>query len=201
MKSFLIFTLILVLCSCAATYRPINPKAINYSADDLKDGISISYNYDVLRTTMNNKYAKKEQKKNVRLIAVKITNNTDTAIVINSSAFIYAGENLVNMLSPYVLKHELGQAVPTYIFYALLSLIQYQELSNGTVTKSVPIGLAIGVPIMIGNMVVAGSANKKFRTELTDYDLNGKKIENGETVIGLIGIRDFNYLPLTIKRK
>ena len=79
------------------------------------------------------------------------------------------------MLPPNILKYELGQSVTAYIFYALLSLIQYQEFSNEMVTKTVPIGLAIGSPIMIGDMTVAGSVNKKFQAELTDYDLNGKK--------------------------
>jgi hypothetical protein len=34
---------------------------------------------------------------------------------------------------------------------------------------------------MGGNMIAASSANKKFNTDLNDYDLNGKTIKSGET--------------------
>ena len=47
-------------------------------------------------------------------------------------------------------------------------------------------------------MIAAGSANKKFRTELIEYDIYGKTIKNGETVFGLIGLLSDNYDALKV---
>ncbi|NPV51838.1 MAG: hypothetical protein HPY60_11695 [Candidatus Methanofastidiosum sp.] len=39
----------LFIASCAATYKPINPPSVYYDSHELKDGVKLSYKYDVLR--------------------------------------------------------------------------------------------------------------------------------------------------------
>lgn len=57
----------------------------------------------------------------------------------------------------------------------------------------IPIGLIIGPGIAAGNLIAASSANKKFKNDLREYSLQGKRIPKGETVYGLIEIRANNY--------
>jgi hypothetical protein len=75
--------------------------------------------------------------------------------------------------------------------------------SNGYTeqTSSFPIGIIIGPGIAGGNMLAASSANKKFKQDLLDYNLLGKKIKPGETVYGLLGIRSKIYNSIYIKHK
>ncbi|MGO8055819.1 hypothetical protein, partial [Rhizobium leguminosarum] len=53
--------------------------------------------------------------------------------------------------------------------------------------------------ITAGNMIVAGSANKRFRSELEENNIIGREIKPGETFYGLISISDNSYMPLTMK--
>ncbi len=199
-QNLIICFAILLLGGCAAPYKQINPQSLNYSAHDLVDNISISYQYDVLYYRANKKYAKKEQKRDLKLIAVKITNNSDTSITIGKDAFFYGGDNKIVPVEPIIIKKELGQSTPIYLLYGLLSFLQiYQYDKNGNVS-STPIGLVIGPPIAIGNMAMAGSANKKFYMELLDYNTNQRIIQSGETFYGLVGIRHFNFSALTLRR-
>jgi len=48
-------------------------------------------------------------------------------------------------------------------------------------------------------MLAASTANKKFKQDLLDYNLLGKKIKPGETVYGLLGIRSKMYNSIYIK--
>jgi hypothetical protein len=66
-------------------------------------------------------------------------------------------------------------------------------------SSSFPIGLILGPGLAGGNMIAASSANKKFNTDLNDYDLNGKTIKKGETSYGLIGINSTNFDSIKIK--
>ena len=48
-------------------------------------------------------------------------------------------------------------------------------------------------------MIAAGSANKKLKAELLEYNISGTVIEKGETKYGLIGIRTDTYDALKLK--
>jgi hypothetical protein len=64
---------------------------------------------------------------------------------------------------------------------------------------NIPIGLVIGPGIALGNMFVASGANKRFREELLDNDLENRAIANGESFYGLITIKDNGFMPLSFK--
>ncbi len=78
-----LITGVVLLNSCATGYVTIDPKNQNYASSDEKDNIKIEYKYNVLKK----KYAKKEIKKNINVVAIKITNNSE-----NDQIF---GENMV----------------------------------------------------------------------------------------------------------
>jgi hypothetical protein len=191
--AFVLFT------GCAATYKPINPGLINYAENDLQNGIRFSYKYDMLRERGNNRYSKKEHKHGIKLVAVKFTNNTDTAINISRDIVFFSGQDQISPLEPLMVKNILKQKVPSYLPYLLLTLVTFR-VTNGNSVNVYPIGLILGPAITIGNMAVAGSANAKMLAELNQYNLLHRDIKKGETVYGIVGFPRTGYNPITVKR-
>ncbi|WP_187696336.1 hypothetical protein [Xanthovirga aplysinae] len=161
------------------------------------------YKYDVLREKKNKKYAKKESKKGIKVVGVKITNNTGQALTYNEDLKLFSAGYAISPIEPQFVYGELKQGVPIYLLYLLLtpSKFNYWESENGVVKNqsSFPIGLILGPGISGGNMLVAGTANQNFLKELKTKNLIGKEIKNGETVSGLIGMRNMGYAPLELK--
>ncbi|MCR5887120.1 hypothetical protein LRS06_04875 [Hymenobacter sp. J193] len=58
--------------------------------------------------------------------------------------------------------------------------------------------LPTGPFIAAGNMIGAGTANKNMRNELARYDMTNKVIRPGETVYGLLPLRETNVAPLKL---
>lgn len=193
-----------LLASCAATYKPINPPSINYGAHDLQDGIELSYQYDVLRGKGDNKYANKEYKKNIKVVAVRITNFTDTTINIGRDLVFYSGSNQIFLLEPTAIKNSIKQHTPAYLPFLLLTFLNLTVTHNtptSTSTEVYPIGLFIGPTVTAGNMAVANSANNKLLNELIDYNIFNKELKKGETTYGIIGFKEIGYNPLSVRLK
>lgn len=186
--------IIIVFSGCSTSYRPINPPTLNYNSHDLQDGVELSYKYDVLREKGNKKYANKEIKKGVKLIAIKVTNHTGSVMNMGRDAAFFSGQNQIFPMEPIAVKKSIRQITPAYLPYLLLS---FSFLSVGG--DAYPIGIALGPGLTIGNMLMAGSANKKMLNELYEYNILSRDIQDGETVYGIIGVRDMGYIPLTIK--
>lgn len=188
----------ILLGGCASSYNPINPERLSYKNPEESAALLLSYKYDVLSLAGNKKYPKKERKKGLRLVAIKIENQGFRDIEFNSLNF-FQGDRPVDLLNTYALHKSIKQGVVEYLFYGLIIInISKTETTNGHVntnTTIIPIGLAIAA----GNMIGAGSANANFKKELIKYDLKGKTIPAGESVIGLIGFFSNDYAPITIK--
>lgn len=202
-SSILTLGLLLFLSGCASIYRPINPSTLNYNSHDLQDGIGISYKYGVLSERGNKKYARKEYKKNVKLIAVKITNNTESVINIGKNAAFFSGQNQIIPMEPMAIKKSIKQIVPAYLPYALLTFVNFtvtKTSSSGMPETDVyPIGYGLGPAVTFGNMAMAGSSNRDLLNELYEYNILGRDIQKDETVYGIIGVRNIGYNPLTLK--
>ena len=189
---------ILSLTSCASGYQMIQPERINYVSSKQTEDVKLEYKYNLL----NKKYSKKEYKKGVQLVSVKITNNSDRDLMFGRDIKLaYTNGSEIDPMEREAVFRSLKQSEASYLWYLLLTPLQLNKMdANGQVTSSTPIGLAVGPGIAGGNMIAAGSANKKFKTELMNYDLNGVLIKKGETKFGLVGIRtnSFNSLQLNI---
>ena len=189
------FLLIIFLNSCASGYKIIEPETINYISNNFADNVSLQYKYDLL----DKKYAKKEVKKGVKLVAVKITNNSEKDLVFGKDIkLIYENGNEIYVMENEKVYKNLKQSPATYLFYLLLTPINFyttERNSNGfeEQTSSFPIGLILGPGLAGGNMIAAGSANKKFKSEMMSYNIHGTVIEKGETRYGLIGIKSGSY--------
>ncbi len=200
LKTTLILVAIISLTSCASGYKNIEPSSINYISTNQDKGIKLEYKYDLL----DKKYAKKEEKKGVKLVAVKITNESDKDVMFGRDIKLtYENGNEIFVMENDKVFKTLKQSPASYLFYLLLTPLNlYTSTSDGrttTNTSTFPIGLVLGPGLAGGNMIVAGSANKKFHTELAVYNINGIIIKKGETKFGLIGIKSETFDALRIK--
>ncbi len=195
-KITLLLISVIIATSCASGYKMIEPKSINYVSRNENNGAKLEYKYDLL----DKKYAKKEVKKGVKLVAVKITNESDRDLMFGREIKLTYenGKEIVAMENDKVFK-SLKQSPASYLFYLLLTPLNLYTSSSDGDTSSTPIGLVIGPGLAGGNMIAAGSANKKFKTELLEYNINGTLIKKGETKYGLVGIKSDSFDALKIK--
>jgi len=199
LKIAMLLVISILLTNCASGYKTINPKSLNYNSNSINKDVILNYKYDLLEK----KYAKKETKKGVKIVALKITNHSEKDLIFGKDIKL----TYENGAELYILENEkafnyVKQNTATYLLYLLLAPMTLDKTtSNGhrIETSSTPIGLAIGPGLAAGNMIAAGSANKKFKTDLLNYDIIGAKLGKGETIYGLIGIKSENYDAIKIK--
>ncbi|MCZ4320246.1 hypothetical protein O4H26_14730 [Aequorivita viscosa] len=199
-KITLLLLAIISLTSCASGYKSIQPRAINYISTNVDKGVKLEYKYDLLYK----KYEKKEKKKGVKLVAVKITNTTDNDVMFGRDVkLIYENESEVPVMENDRVFKTLKQSPASYLLYLLLSplnLTVTKTNATGIQKKSTsPIGLILGPGLAAGNMIAASSANKNFKTDLMIYNIYGTVIKAGETKYGLIGIKSESYDALKLK--
>lgn len=195
-KITFLFIAISTLTNCASGYKMIAPKSINYISTNETNNVKLEYKYDLL----DKKYSKKEVKKGVKLVAIKITNNSDKDLMFGRDAKL----TYENGTEIFVMKNEkvfktLKQSPTSYLWYLLLTPLNFYTAENGKQTSSTPIGLVAGPSLAGVNMIAAGSANKKFKTEMLEYNINGTLIKKGETKYGLIGIKSNSFDSLKLK--
>ncbi|RCS26116.1 hypothetical protein DUT90_10080 [Polaribacter sp. WD7] len=195
-KITLLFIVISTLTSCASGYRMIEPKSINYVSTKETNNVKLEYKYDLL----DKKYAKKELKKGIKLVAIKITNNSEKDLTFGRDVKLtYENGTEIFVMDNTKAFTSLKQSPASYLWYLLLTPLNLQTIENGVPTSSTPIGLAIGPGLAGVNMIAAGSANKKFKTEMLEYNINGTLLKKGETKYGLIGIRADSFDSLKLK--
>jgi hypothetical protein len=201
LKVTFLLSIILLLTSCASGYKMINPATLNYMSNNDNKEIKLEYKYNLL----SRKYKKKETKKGIKIVAIKITNGTENDLVLGKDIKLtYANDIELYIMDNEKVFKSLKQSTATYLLYLLLTpmnLYTTKTNSNGfqEQTSSTPIGLVVGPGLAAGNMIAAGSANKKFKTELSKYKIYGTTIKKGETAYGLIGIKSDNYDALKIR--
>ena len=198
--AFFYLSLLFLVTSCASGYKTIQPNTLNYLSSNEVGNVKIEYKYNLL----SKKYLKKELKKQVKLAAVKIKNNSDKDYVFGDNLkIVYSNGTQVDLIENSKVYAMLKQNTPIYLLYLLLTPMRFEvyETTNGfrETTSSTPIGLVIGPAIAGGNMIVAGSANNKFKEELTTYDLMNKTIKSGETKYGIIAINSNSSESLKLK--
>jgi len=188
---------LMLLSSCASRYKRINPETVVYNSISTDNSITMEYKYDVL----TKKYKKKEGKKKLRVVAIRITNRGETEKVIGQDIrFVYQSGAELSLLDHKIIFKSLKQHPATHLLYMLFTPlnIYVSDGYNGS-TSTIPVGLAIGPGLTLGNVLTSSGANRKFRKELEAKSLIGKIIKPGETVSGVIGIAAEGYDPIQIK--
>ena len=195
-KITLLCIVISTLSNCASGYKMIEPKFINYVSTHETDNVKLEYKYDLL----DKKYAKKELKKGVKLVAVKITNNSEKDVMFGRDAKLtYENGTEIFVMENKKVFTTLKQSPASYLWFLLLTPMNLYTAENGQQTSSTPIGLAVGPGLAGGNMFAADAANKKFKTEMLKYNIYGTLIKKGETKYGLIGIKSDSFDSLKLK--
>jgi len=187
------------LSSCASTFKSINPQKIPFSYTENAADVQFSYAYDVLSLKGNKKYVKKERKQNMRVVAVRITNNSEKALRLNENLKLIVGNNPTVPVDPTVVGQTIKQGTWIYLLYLPLNFtIGATTTTNnyGQVETTGGTTLPTGPIISLGNILVASSSNKNFRTELQQFNLIGKTIEPGQTVYGLLTLRGLTTDPI-----
>ena len=192
---------IFYMTSCASSYPGIQPENLSYNSKNIaEEGITMEYRYDLLPK----KYAKKEKREDIRLVAVRLKNNTNKDLVFGEDfKLAFEGGNNVLILSNDKVFDELKQKGAFHLFYLLLSPVTLNKTTNngnGSITTEpiFPIGLIIGPGLAALNLFKASASNKRFKNELKEYNLNGKSLKPGQESFGIIGIRSDSYDALNI---
>jgi hypothetical protein len=199
MNTRLVHLLLIISCifasSCASTYKTINPPSIEFP-DSEKDAV-FSYRYNVLKESRNRKLMKKEDKRHMRIVAVKIVNTTNQTLLYGTNYKIYSMNREVRVLDPETAAIVIKQKVPPYLFYLLFTPMRL-TVTTPDRTSVTPIGFVLGPALAGGNMAVAGNANAKFKKEMIASSIIERPILPGETFYGLIAIQDNQFMPLTL---
>jgi len=197
-KTALFSIIIAALCSsCASSYKAINPSQLNYP--ESSPDANFSYKYNVLKQANNKKLAKKEDKTDIKIVAVKIVNNTGYTLKYGLNYKIYSGNQVVDILPTSEVAPFIKETVPAYLLYLLLTPARLNVSSESGKSSSTPIGYVLGPGLAAINMGIAAGANKKFKNEMDTYSPIDREINNGETFYGLIGIKIADYAPLSLK--
>lgn len=195
---FIIISVIL-LSSCAGPYHAISPGQISYYANSNIDELDFSYKYNVMIERRNKKYARKEVRSGMNLVAVRITNKSSQKLVVKDDITFYSNGQPFIPMEPKVYTNTVKQQAGFYLFYLLLtpiSLNTYDEYGN--TESSTPIGLFIGPGIALGNLIGASQANQNMLREIERENIINKTIEPGQSVSGLMVVPGFASSSLTI---
>ncbi|WP_207425622.1 hypothetical protein [Pedobacter sp. SYSU D00535] len=192
-----------LMCSCAASYKSVYPESIAYVRDNSSPkGVDVGYHHNVLAEKGNKKNHRKELKTGTQLVAVKITNNTDTVLELYKNFNLYSGESPLNVVPLDRTFIQLKQQPAWYLFYCLLTLSTTTSTSTSgpyTTYDSKVNVYPIGIPIALLNIIIASSANKKFKEEMVKYSPNNKTIKKGETAYFLLGITSTTFQPISLR--
>jgi hypothetical protein len=187
---------------CAASYTPIHPEHLaTYQASPAGAPLQFGYQYDALRQRgRNKKYAKKELKHGYHIVAVRVTNTTASEINFSRDAVLYCGDRPVQPVAAQIAAQDMKQGVWIYLLYVLLNpTFTKTTTTNGYVTTSDGTTLYVGPFIAGGNILGASLANANFRRDLENNDLINRNIRPGETVYGLISLREPTVAPLRLE--
>jgi hypothetical protein len=195
-NSFPVIVVAVIISSCAGSYKPIVPSRLSYGSVSESNGMSYAYRHNILTESGNKKYAKREAKGSLKLMAIEITNTTDRTINFNRDIKMYMGDRQVLPVEPSIVYQQLRQRSGLYMLWSLFWVVFTKCDDDGNCSSTpLPVGLVIG----IGNTAAASGANQKFMDELNATDLLTKEIKPGETVKGLIGISSTTSGSISLK--
>ncbi|MBT2556795.1 hypothetical protein J7E24_03290 [Hymenobacter sp. ISL-91] len=191
-----------LLSGCAGSYRAIQPERITSYQPAAPAGapVDFSYRYSALITNgANKKYVKKERKRGYQVVAVQLRNNTANELNFSRDLELSFGDRPIQPVSSMQASEDLKQGVAIYLLYVLLNVtVGNYTTVNGQITEDNRVFLPTGPFIAGGNMLGASAANKNMRNELARYDLTNKVLRPGETVYGIMALRETNVAPLKL---
>lgn len=194
----LVFTMFLF--SCATKYYAVNPAQVTYGNKAEKSDVDFYYRYDVMAAAKNGRQSLKEIRNDIKVVAVKIYNNSSQQITVGENVKFFEGDKELQVVPAEILKRRMKQGVIPYLGFLALSPVKFSyEKDNGAKTVQIFGGAIIGGALAASNMWVASKANAKLKKNLDTYSIIGKNILPGETVYGLVALQRVGYIPLQLK--
>jgi hypothetical protein len=194
---------LLFATGCAGSYTAVRPSQItNFgSSSSVNAPVEFSYQYNALAVHGGNKkYNKKERKRGYQTVVVRVKNNTANELNFSRDLELYFGDRPVVPVAALQAANDMKQGVAIYLLYLLLNFqVGATTTINPNTGQSVTTGgtfIPTGPFIAGGNMLGASLANKNMRMEFVTNDLTNRTIKPGETVHGIISLRELNVAPL-----
>jgi len=194
-------TALLFSTGCAASYTPIQPDRIaTYQMSGSTPEVELGYQFDALRHRgRNKKYSKKERKRGYQVVAVKVTNKTTQDLNFSRDLDLMYGDRPITPVASNQAATDMKQGVLIYLLYVLLNPTFGIQTNSATGQSSGGTTIYMGPFIAAGNMIGAGAANQNLRKEFTAHDLINRNIKPGETVYGILSLRETNVAPLRLQ--
>jgi hypothetical protein len=189
-RNYPVFTLFcLSACcwfGCAAPYHFIEPQLVNFStasADTLANRRGeIAWRYHVLADAGNRKYAKKEARSGISLLAVRVRNGSADTVFFPESVLMFAGRDTLQPLTMEAAGEALRQTTA-------------EDGGQGVVEVEVDAPLA-NLAVDIFNIATQEKANLRFVKELQEFYLVPSYVAPGQTVAGLLALPVKALTPL-----
>ena len=193
--------LLTLATSCAGSYTPIRPDRIaTYQASAANAPVDFAYQFDALRLNgRNKKYRKKEAKKGYHVTAVRVTNRTGRELNFSRDLVLQYGDRPVTPVAATAAAQDLKQGVFIYLLYLPLNftLAATTDIRTGVTTGGT--FLPTGPLIAGGNILGASLANGNLRKEFETFDLTNRTIKPGETVYGILSLRETAVAPMRLE--
>jgi hypothetical protein len=177
--------------SCASTYKPLDLAKFSYlRADVIKDTLRISYQYGVQESTGNRRYANKERKRGMELVALKIENLSASPITLTRENFtVHSISGVMGVFSPKEYSKKIKQKVGIHLLHALWGpwALSWKTDDNGETDFNfvyIPAGAIVGIV----NAAKAAKANRENLATQERNEIWYKEISAGQTLHGLIAI-------------
>jgi hypothetical protein len=181
-----LFALILLISSCARPYRKINMSGIPFKENREDNNISYSIRQGVMYNMKNYFFARREQKAELSMIAIKIVNKSELPLNIRDLQFTCGASVPVSPIKMDDYVNAIKQKAGLYWLYSVGVAVYPRPPRESK--KFIP--LPFGLPIAAANFGIAYRANKRMKQDLGNLDLTNKVIQPGDSIQGLMPFKN-----------
>ncbi len=185
-RTLTLFAAIILISSCARPYRKINMSSIPFINFREQDAISYSIRQGVMYNMKNYFFARREQKQDVSLIALKIVNKSELPINIRDLQYSCGATVPIAPVSMDEYNKAIKQKSGLYWLYSV-GVVVYPKPPKEN-RKYIP--LPFGIPVGAANFAIAYTANKKMEKDLKQLDLSNKMIQPGDSIQGVLPFKN-----------
>ena len=185
-STLFIFIAIILISGCARPYRKINMSAIPFKEYRQENTIDYSVRQGVLYNMKNYFFARREQKNDMSLIALKIVNKSDLPVNINDLQFTCGAVLPVTTIKVTDYSDAIKQKPGLYWLYSA-GVVVYPRPPRGS-KKFIP--LPFGLPVAAANFAIAYKSNKKMLQDFQLLDLTNKVIQPHDSIQGILTFKN-----------
>lgn len=89
---------VVLFSSCATSYHTVNPVNMYFNNKTAADEVTVFYRHGILAEAGNRKQAKKEKNRKMKLVALRIVNNSANTLTLGSNLRLYSGDKEMALL-------------------------------------------------------------------------------------------------------